>query len=318
VVGATIVREGKNVEIRARRAVMLASGGFGANPVLRAKYIPFPESHVSLQPDSNVGDGLRLGQEAGGALGSVNAENGVWAPVSLRKRRDGGTDKYPHFGPDRAKPGSIIVATDAKRFANESAPYQTFVHAMHERGITTAFFIGNRRFVRNYGMGFAFPAPYPYGPSVRNGYLIEAPTVETLADKLGISAPTLRESIVEFNSAAKLGNDPQFGRGSNAYDRFLGDPANTPNPSLGTLTEGPYCAVRIHPGDVSTVFGLDTSPDGQVLAHNRAAIPGLYALGLDQNTVMRGIYPGGGSGIGPGMTFAFRAARHAARQASRS
>jgi hypothetical protein len=43
-----------------------------------------------------------------------------------------------------------------------------------------------------------------------------------------------------------------------------------------------------------------------------AVINGLYAVGLDQNSVMRGVYPGGGSGIGPGMTFGYRAAKHLA------
>ena len=71
-------------------------------------------------------------------------------------------------------------------------------------------------------------------------------------------------------------------------------------------------ALALYPGDVSSVHGLETSCDSQVLDADGKAIPGLYAVGLDQNTVMRGFYPGGGSGIGPAMTFGYRAARHIA------
>jgi succinate dehydrogenase/fumarate reductase flavoprotein subunit len=311
VVGAVISKDGAPTAVRARKAVVLASGGFGANSELRAKYIPFPQTHVSLQPDSNVGDGIRIGQEAGGALGTVNPQNGVWAPVSLLRRRDGSVAKYPHFGPDRAKPGSIIVDERGRRFANESAPYQNFVHAMHEQAITGAYFIASRKFARTYGMGFAFPAPYPIRPLIRNGYLIEAPTIATLAQRLSIDPASLEHTIREFNRHAQQGNDPLFDRGGNVYDRFLGDPAHSPNPSLAPV-EGPFCAVRLQPGDVSTVLGLETGADAQVRSTGGNNVPGLYAVGLDQNSVMRGVYPGGGSGIGPGMTFGYRAARHLA------
>ncbi|MCK9506506.1 MAG: FAD-dependent oxidoreductase, partial [Porticoccaceae bacterium] len=120
VVGAIVQREGVAVTITAKKGVVLASGGFGANPELRAKYIPLADSHISVQPDENTGDGIRIGQEAGGVLGAVNPENGVWAPVSIMINKDGSLSKYPHFGPDRGKPGSIIVDQSGKRFANEA------------------------------------------------------------------------------------------------------------------------------------------------------------------------------------------------------
>jgi succinate dehydrogenase/fumarate reductase flavoprotein subunit len=312
VVGAEINKDGSQTRITVRKGVVLASGGFGANAALREKYIPLAHSHISVQPDSNVGDGIRIGQEAGGALGAINPENGVWAPISVLKNKDGSISKYPHFGPDRAKPGSIIVDTQGRRFANESAPYQAFVHAMHERAITSAYFIASRKFARTYGMGFAFAAPYPIRHLIRNGYLVEAPTIAALATKLSIDPAILEQTITEFNRHAKQGNDPAFRRGGNVYDQFVGDPTNKPNPSLAPLDHGPFCAVKIQPGDVSTVFGLDTAADGQVRSSDGRVIRGLYAVGLDQNTVMRGVYPGGGSGIGPGMTFGYRAARHMA------
>jgi len=312
VCGATINQNGNTISVRARRGVVLASGGFGANPELRAKYIPFPDAHLSVQPDENVGDGIRIGQEAGGALGEVNPENGVWAPVSVLRRKDGSIAKYPHFGPDRAKPGSIIVDTGGHRFANEASPYQLFVNAMHQGGITTAYFIGNRKFLRAYGMGFALPAPYAIGSLIRQGYLVEAPTIAALATKIGIDPVQLEATVADFNKYARDGEDPRFHRGTNAYDNSQGDFEHKPNQNIAPVETGPFYAVALHPGDVSTVLGMDTDANGQVRSQNGGLVTGLYAVGLDQNSVMRGVYPGGGAGIGPGMTFGYRAARHLA------
>jgi succinate dehydrogenase/fumarate reductase flavoprotein subunit len=88
-----------------------------------------------------------------------------------------------------------------------------------------------------------------------------------------------------------------------------------PNPNLGPVADGPFYAVAIHPGDAATVYGLKTSADAQVLRADGTAVKGLYAVGADQNSVMRGLYPGGGSTIGPGLTFGFRAAQHIAQSA---
>jgi succinate dehydrogenase/fumarate reductase flavoprotein subunit len=313
VTGVQVNHAGTSVPIYASRGVVLASGGFGANTAMRAQFIPMASGHVSVQPDENVGDGIRMGQEAGGHMGPINPENGVWAPVSLLKQKGRVIAKYPHFGPDRAKPGSIIVNTAGERFANESAPYQTFVNAMHRRQIESAYFIANHDFARRYGMGFAFPSPYPIGPLIRNGYLTKASTLPELAAKLGIDSVKFQQTIDVFNENALRGEDPQFGRGANAYDRFLGDMAHTPNPSLAPVQSGPFYAVALFPGDVSTVLGLETDSDARVLGTDGRPVTGLFATGLDQNTLMRGVYPGGGSGIGPGMTFGYRAALSLAR-----
>jgi succinate dehydrogenase/fumarate reductase flavoprotein subunit len=312
VTGAVIKRDGALVTVGARRGVVLASGGFGANEVLRKKYIPLPEHHVTVAPVENAGDGIRLGQEAGGRLGDINPDNGTWAPVSTLRRRDGSIARYPHFGPDRGKPGSIIVDATGRRFVDEACPYQSFVRVMNESNITKAYFIGSHRFLRAYGMGFALPSPYPIGFLVRLGYLIKAPTIAALALKLQINPATLEATVAEFDKHAATGQDPAFGRGANVYDHSQGDFAHKPNPNVGPLGAGPYYAVALQPGDIGTTLGMDTNADAQVLSGTGSIVRGLYAVGLDQNSVMRGEYPGGGSGIGPGMTFGYRAALHLA------
>jgi len=309
VVGLIVNRRGKEIEVRARRGVVLASGGFGGNKAMTAAVMPHPEHHVSVHPESNVGDGIAIGKFAGGSLPDPNPDNGVWAPVSVMRDKTGKViAKYPHFGPDRGKPGSIIVNEKGLRFANEASPYQDFVNVMNEQGITTAYFIGDHAFLRNYGMGIALPAPLPYRKFVRNGYLIEAPTIRALASKLGIDHATLQGTIDRFNQHALDGKDPQFHRGENIYDNAQGDFEHKPNPNVAPLRKGPYYALPVHPGDVSTIHGFNTSVDAEVLRADGTVVQGLFAVGLDQNSVMRGFYPGGGSSIGPAMTFGYRAA----------
>ncbi|VWX50035.1 FAD-dependent oxidoreductase [Novosphingobium sp. 9U] len=310
VVGIVLEIGGQQRTIGVRNGVVLASGGFGANLEMRAKYIPLAEDHLSAQPAENVGDGIRMGQGAGGVFAEPNISNGIWAPCSAHRAKDGTIKSvFPHFGPDRGKPGTIIVDTEGRRIGNEASPYQEFVSHMNASGIRKAWFIGTKVALRKYGMGVAMPAPLPYRHLVRDGYLIEAGTIPGLAHKLGIPKANFEQTIARFNEFAARGEDPDFGRGSNSYDNAQGDFNHTPNPNLAPLDRGPFYAIEIHPGDCSTTLGLKTTPDGQVLNAESQPVPGLFAVGLDMNSLMYGRYPGGGSSIGPALVFGYRAGR---------
>jgi predicted oxidoreductase len=63
------------------------------------------------------------------------------------------------------------------------------------------------------------------------------------------------------------------------------------------------------PGDIGTFAGLRTDPQARVLDSDGAVIQGLYAVGNDMASVMRGTYPGAGITIGPALTFGYIAAR---------
>ncbi|MES2532451.1 MAG: FAD-dependent oxidoreductase [Pseudomonadota bacterium] len=308
--GLIAQKDGQKIRVMARRGVLLASGGFGANAEMRAKYIPMAEHHWSLQPDDNVGDGIELGVSAGGVLNDRNAGQCIWTPVSVLRQPDGSVLKYPHIFIDRAMPGSLVVDPAGRRFVNEGSSYQNFVKTMHARKLDTVYLVAGRAFLRSYGIGLARPAPFSERPYVDAGYLIEAPTLAALATKIGADPSVLAQTVQRFNTHASQGTDPDFGRGADPHTQFRGDATHKPNPSLGPVGDGPYYALALHPGDLSTVMGLDTNANAQVLDRDGRVIPGLYAAGLDMNSVMRGLYPGGGSSIGPAMTFGYVAARH--------
>jgi succinate dehydrogenase/fumarate reductase flavoprotein subunit len=117
--------------------------------------------------------------------------------------------------------------------------------------------------------------------------------------------------VKEGNEMAESRIDPEFSKGSNTYDQFYDDPAaGLKNSNLGFCRVGPFYALPIYPRNISTLYGLDTNENAQVLGQDGKPIEKLYAVGLDQNHVFSGAYAGGGSSIGPGMTFGYVSAKH--------
>jgi succinate dehydrogenase/fumarate reductase flavoprotein subunit len=318
VVGAIVQRDGKREEIKAKRGVVLACGGFPADDELKRRYyghVRDGRRHRSAPPPGNRGDGIRLGQTVGGALAEDVAYAAAWVPVSLVPQPNGSTLPFPHFY-ERGKPGYITVDATGRRFTNESASYHDFVPAMVEacRGLdeTSCWLVCDHRAIRRYGMGAIGPAPLPLGPHLKSGYLIAAPDWPELAGKMGVSAEALQATITHFNANAARGEDPDFGKGTDAYHRFNGDPTHGPNPCLAPLVRGPFYAMKLIPGDIGTFLGLRVDGQARVLDDQGGPISGLYAAGNDMTSVMGGTYPGAGITIGPALTFGYIAARHAA------
>src|SRR6218665_411707 len=155
------------------------------------------------------------------------------------------------------------------------------------------------------------------GPAGRAGYLHRADTLRGLAQLLGLDPDALERSAERFSGFAASGEDPDFGKGGNAYNRYLGAADQTPNPCLGPLQTGPFYAVKVYPGDIGTAVGLRCNENAQVLGAGDRPITGLYAVGNDLHSVMGGQYPAPGITLGPAMTFGWIAARHIARQPAR-
>ena len=149
-------------------------------------------------------------------------------------------------------------------------------------------------------------------PFIRSGYIKTGRTIGELARNCGIDPEGLERTVAEYNEHARNGEDPGFGRGSTIYNRYQGDAANKPNPCVAPIERGPFYAVKVVPGSFGTFAGLKTDANARVLDATDEPIPGLYAVGNDQASVMGGTYPGAGITIGPAMTFGYIAGRHAA------
>ena len=302
-----------NARVLAKKGVVLASGGFNRDPVLRAQKLPGIPAEWCPAAPGHTGEALALARGLGAVEGQGAQSPAFWAPVSLRQRADGSTAVFPHFVMDRAKPGMITVNQAGERFVNESTSYHLFALGMQAaQKAVPAYLVADAKALRQYGMGMVRPGGKGLAPFLADGYLTEAATLDALARKLGISPEGLAQSVARNNAFAQSGVDTQFQRGVTAYQQNIGDAAaGGPNPNLGAISEGPFYAVKLYPGDIGAAQGLQTNEHAQVLNAQGQVIAGLYAVGNDMNSIMGGVYPAPGITIGPGLVFAFLAARHA-------
>ncbi|GAA5169415.1 3-oxosteroid 1-dehydrogenase [Pseudonocardia eucalypti] len=306
ITGALVSKNGQEETLRARRGVILASGGFEHNAEMRAQYQRAPIGTAwTTGARENTGDGIVAGQRVGGALGLM--DDAWWGPsIPLT----GG----PYFClAERTLPGCIMVNGAARRFVNEAVPYVDAVHAMYDGHATgtdhiPAWLIADQRYRNRYPFAGLSPRqPFP-GRWHKAGAVFTADTLDELATKIGLPGEALQATINQFNQYARNGRDEDFHRGDSAYDRYYGDPKCRPNPCLAPLEVGPFHAVRIVPGDLGTKGGLNVDERSRVLREDGSPIPGLYAAGNASSALMGHSYAGAGATIGPAMVGGYLAA----------
>jgi 3-oxosteroid 1-dehydrogenase len=310
-----LAMEEKPLAISARRGVVLAGGGFPASASWRAEQLPKPTPEYTSAAPGCDGSTLSLAMDAGAALDRSGQDNALWFPSSIAKRSDGSTAVYPHIVLDRAKPGLIAVNAVGMRFVNEAVSYHEFVRAMYRANTNAqsipAWLICDRQFIQRYGLGLIRPRIPGVRKYVASGYLQEAGSIAELAAALKLPADALQATVVRFNEFAMRGNDEDFGKGNNIYDRSNGDPSIAPNPCLGPIKQAPFYAVAVWPTPLGTSRGLRADIHARVLSESGAPIPGLYTCGNDMQSAFGGEYPGAGAQLGQAMTFGWIAARHA-------
>ncbi|MEZ5652499.1 MAG: FAD-dependent oxidoreductase [Burkholderiaceae bacterium] len=307
-------RPGDLVSIAARAGVVLATGGFSRDPTLRARLLPAQLGEHSALVESVTADGLHLAEPLGASL-RTHRTNTFWAPVSMRPRADGSMAVFPHFVLDRGKPGVLAVDPAGRRFVNEAWPYHLFgqaiCKALADHGGGLCHLLCDDPFIERYGLGTVRPRRIGLRAAQREGYVITADSLDALATRLNLPPSTLRDTIDRFNELARAGVDADFGKGGNAYQRNLGDASRGPNPCLGPIETPPFHALVIHAGDIGASAGLACDAQARVLAADGSPVAGLYACGNDMASVMAGHYPGPGITLGPGMSFAYIAAKDA-------
>ncbi|RFO97238.1 FAD-binding dehydrogenase [Rhodoferax lacus] len=319
VCGAVVLQEGVETTLRARRGVVIATGGFPHDPQRKSALLPHDpdgRQHFSAASRGNTGDGLRMAEAAGGVVATDLRQAAALAPVSLVPRADGSVAHFPHLI-ERGKPGLIAVTRRGRRFTNEADSYHDFMQgllaALPAGEPVEAWLVVDHRFIRRWGLGAVKPAPVPLRAMLANGYLQRGQTLTELAQRCGIDAPNLQATVARYNTQAVTGWDADFAKGQTAYNRMQGDATHAgANPCMAPLGDGPYYAVRVVAGSLGTFAGLRCNAQAQVLDADGQPIAGLYAGGNDLSSIMGGNYPSGGITLGPAMTFGFIAAHHAA------
>jgi hypothetical protein len=303
--------------VRARRGIVLASGGISHDAELRRNFVPDSAGDLSATVAAGNGpSGARLATAIGGRLSTPTRDGAFWVPASTFARADGSLGVYPHTVTDRAKPGLIAVDGNGQRFVNEAVSYHEFVRAQLARANSAipAWLICDSRFLWKYGLGKIKPFTRFMDADVTSGYLKRGQTLGELAQSIGVPPLALTKTVDIFNQDAARGKDPLFGRGSNIYQRSLGDADQQPNPCVAPIITGPFYAVAVKPADLGMSAGIVTDDQARVCDAEGRPITGLYACGNDMASIMEGAYPGPGITLGPALTFGWIAGRQAAAE----
>ena len=307
IVGVRIAHGGKDIRVHARQGVVLGTGGFEWDPVLVEAYLRGP-MHGPVSPPNNTGDGLRMAMAHGADL--ANMGEAWWVPiVQLPGDTIDGHQRSRSVRLERTRPRSIIVNRAGKRFLNEAGEYNSMAGPFHQLdprfGYVNdpAWIVFDSLHLEKYGFLGVEPdcvAPDWYN---RSADLVE------LGEKTGIDPEGLARTLAAWNHNVEAEVDPEFGRGSSAYDGYWGDTtAATPAlQTLGPVDTAPYYAVPVTVGAMGTKGGPRTDADGRVLHVSGEVIPGLYAVGNAMAGVTGKAYGGAGGTLGPAMVFGYRA-----------
>ncbi|ANI38845.1 FAD-binding protein [Mycolicibacterium vaccae] len=299
VVGAVIDHGGNRIRVRARRGVLLASGGFEQNAAMRSQYgVPGSAADTMGGPGS-TGRAHRAAIAIGADLDLM--DQAWWSPGMTHP--DGRSAFALWFT------GGIFVNQDGRRFVNESAPYDRLgreVIRQIDDGTTRLPFwmVYDNRAGAVPPVGatnVSMVDPQQYRAA---GLWHSADTIAGLADAIGVPADELEATIERFNKLAAAGVDEDFGRGAEAYDRVF---TNGESP-LVPIDTPPYHAATFGLSDLGTKGGLRTDTRARVLTTEGVPIPGLYAAGNTMAAVSGTTYPGGGNPIGASLLFSHLAA----------
>ncbi len=311
-VGVRIAVPERTITVRARRGVVLGVGGFEWDPGLAQAFLRGP-MHGAVSPPNNTGDGLRMAMAHGADL--ANMGEAWWVPiVQIPGDTIDGKPRSRSVRLERTRPRSIIVNSAGRRFVNEACDYNSMAGAFHyldprggyvnDRGWMVFDSIHLQRY------GFLGTEP---GQRVPEWFCESADLVE-LAAKTGIDAAGLVRTVEDWNRHVAEGADPDFGRGSSAYDGYWGDDSATTlaGKTLGPIDTAPFYAVPVCIGAMGTKGGPRTDRDGRVLHVDGEPIPGLFAAGNAMAGVTGRAYGGAGGTLGPAMVFGYRAGHAAA------
>jgi 3-oxosteroid 1-dehydrogenase len=303
IVGVVAEDGGSEINVKARKAVVLSTGGFEYDEELKDAFIP-GWGWVFMGNPNNTGDGLRMGMGAGATLGHMyhNAARVIAGGPALREEVGTGIRIATN------KPGMLLVDNYGKRYVNEvftaqdPQRYQFYnevivfnITKLEYPRIPTWFIFDEA--VRAAGplptmtYGAIVAGIYPWSEDnsaeVEKGWIMKADTLEELAGKIAahpynkarMDTQTLVESVDRFNRYSDQGRDEQFDR----------DPE-----TLGALSTPPYYAMDMYPGGPNTEGGMIRNAKSQVISVTGEAIPRLYAVG-EVGSFYSFAYQGGGN-----------------------
>ena len=235
---------GETVTVNAK-AVVLATGGFGANLDMVVKYKPELKGFMTTNAPGIQGQGIEMAQAIGAATVDMDqiqihptVEANTAALITEGLRGD----------------GAVLINEEGKRFIDE----------VGTRDVVSAAEIAQTGsyswLVVDQAMADASSVIQGY---IKKGYTVTGATYEELGKAMGVDAAAFAETMEKWNGYVEAKNDPDFGRTSFA------NPLNT----------APYYAVKVTAGVHHTMGGLKINANTEVLNEKGEVIPGLFAAG---------------------------------------
>jgi len=298
--------------IAARKGVLLATGGYGADPHMSWEFEQLPgfaHEGSGLIPQSLTGDGLVLGAEIGGVVHKVENSLRVMLSYTIPAEIPGGTATSVHAGiVELCSPHTLLVNRHGRRFADETffqgivPELRLFDPARHEYCNLPAYLIFDAQYLEKFSL-----ANRPIG-SVVPRTVARADRLSELAAMLRIDVGGLQQTVSRFNGFAASGVDQDFHRGEHQW-KLASRPKQPGSGSLGTVEKPPFYGIELHPAGGSSA-GLLTDMHAGVIHQRRRPIPGLYASGNAAAATEQGVGYQAGLSLAAAMTFSYLAVRH--------
>ncbi len=314
--GVRLKRDGHEMNIEARKAVIISSGGFEKSNAMREKYLDGPtDAAWTAGSPGNTGEMIEEGKRLGAALSHMG--EAWWGPTIVLP----GEEQARMLVIEKNLPHSMMVNKAGERFVNESSSYTKVI-----RGMIAANEPGKESVPAYLIFDSTYRARYPFGPMLPGQFhpdcavpkntwnaIAKADNLRDLAGQLGVDAEGLQATAKTFNAYAREGADADFNRGGQNYDLYYGDHEVTPNPCLGAIEKPPFYGVKVYPGELGTKGGLVTDNEARVLNEAGEVMPGLFAIGNCSAPVTGATYPASGATLGPAMVFGYIAGEVAAK-----
>ena len=244
VTGVKVSHNGNVYTIKAK-AVIMATGGFGANPEMVAKYNPKLKGFDSTNSPAITGEGIAMVEAIGGTL--VDMKEIQTHPTVVHKNTAMITESV------RGE-GAILVNRDGKRFINELETRDVVSKAELAQKGKSAFLIFDETVRENLGAINGY---------INKGYAVSANSLEELGKKIGIDSKNLVATMKKYNEYVKSGKDTEFNK--NILPR--------------QLVKAPYYAIEVSPAVHHTMGGVAINNSAEVLTADGKIIKGLYAAG---------------------------------------
>ncbi|MEJ6399885.1 flavocytochrome c [Nicoliella lavandulae] len=240
-------RDGNVHQIHAK-AVVLATGGFGASKAIIGKYRQDLVHYRTTNQPGATGDGLKLATDVGAGLVDMNK-------IQVHPTVQQDNDHAFLIGEAVRGEGAILVDADGKRFVNELDTRKNVTDAINRLAHPSAYLVFNQG-VRDHAKAIDFYDSI--------GLVIHGATIDELAQNIGAPASELTQTIKHWNQAVANHDDEQFHR-STGMDR--------------DLSQGPYFAIHVAPAVHYTMGGIKVNQLTQVLTDAGQPIAGLFAGG---------------------------------------